>query len=495
MDQSVYSLIALAISLPCVSDNFNTNIWSFVFTLRRTLSSSHLARPLEKTYRSRKSLKDPLSLPSLANAASIDLSVIIPAYNKTSRLRSMLETTLDHLNSTSIRQARTYELIIIDDDSKDNTSALARLLERANLRWRDRRDLPMDRREPLTKDRRDPHAHPMERLDRPRPPSERGPIPAGPSILQLHLGPIHPHLHTHVLRLERDRERERERKCERERFHAIAPPLDCEREMTIHRDREVLCERAERLRLQQQQQWDRDRDRERERPGEMQPDKPSPSCISTLLTPYALANTHTHTHLSPHAHNTHGHPSSHGHVHIPPPPPPHNSHIQQGCGGMLPVQGQFQALPPPHLHEWDRDREHMQSQRVDRERVYLRLPGPERERHRDIDRDREQRERLSTDQRLSERPGPGEILQLRDRFCRKRRWCSFDNIPLNGKTKIDPENLEKLQKMHARTLVFGDSGTGAGFKYTPIFLACTLFPHLTDPAVRASLPRKQRKIW
>lgn len=32
------------------------------------------------------------------------------------------------------------------------------------------------------------------------------------------------------------------------------------------------------------------------------------------------------------------------------------------------------------------------------------------------------------------------------------------------------------------------------FKYTPILLACALFPHLADPAVRVSLPRKRRKI-
>jgi len=48
--------------------------------------------------------------------------------------------------------------------------------------------------------------------------------------------------------------------------------------------------------------------------------------------------------------------------------------------------------------------------------------------------------------------------------------------------------------MGARTLVFGGSGVGAGFKYTPTLLACALFPHLADPEVRASLPRKRRKV-
>jgi dolichyl-phosphate beta-glucosyltransferase len=93
-----------------------------------------ITRPSEKTYRSRKSLKDPLSLPSLADVGSIDLSVIIPAYNETSRLPSMLETTLDHLNSASIQQTRTYELVIVDDGSKDDTSALALKLTQQHLK-------------------------------------------------------------------------------------------------------------------------------------------------------------------------------------------------------------------------------------------------------------------------------------------------------------------------------------------------------------------------
>ncbi|KAG1812907.1 uncharacterized protein BJ212DRAFT_1368889 [Suillus subaureus] len=37
----------------------------------------------------------------------------------------MFETALGHLNSTHIRRACTsHELVIVDDDSKDNTSAL-----------------------------------------------------------------------------------------------------------------------------------------------------------------------------------------------------------------------------------------------------------------------------------------------------------------------------------------------------------------------------------
>jgi dolichyl-phosphate beta-glucosyltransferase len=45
----------------------------------------------------------------------------------------MLETTLNHLNLASIRHTRTYELIIVDDGSKENTSALALKLAQQHL--------------------------------------------------------------------------------------------------------------------------------------------------------------------------------------------------------------------------------------------------------------------------------------------------------------------------------------------------------------------------
>ena len=45
----------------------------------------------------------------------------------------MLETTLNHLNSSPIHQTRTYELLIVDDGSKDDTSALALKLAQQHL--------------------------------------------------------------------------------------------------------------------------------------------------------------------------------------------------------------------------------------------------------------------------------------------------------------------------------------------------------------------------
>lgn len=83
-----------------------------------------VTRPSEKTYRSKAS-PQPLPLPSLADPGSVDLSVVIPAYNETNRLPSMLETTVTYLNSPISKLSRTYEVLIVDDGSKDDTSALA----------------------------------------------------------------------------------------------------------------------------------------------------------------------------------------------------------------------------------------------------------------------------------------------------------------------------------------------------------------------------------
>jgi len=116
MDQSllVYTTTALLVLIP-----------AFYLALVLLSPSPITTRPSEKTYRSKSFTKKPAPLPSLADKGSVDLSVIIPAYNETTRLPSMLETTLAHLNSPALRSSRTHELLIIDDGSKDDTSSLA----------------------------------------------------------------------------------------------------------------------------------------------------------------------------------------------------------------------------------------------------------------------------------------------------------------------------------------------------------------------------------
>ena len=60
----------------------------------------------------------------------MDLTVVIPAFNETARLPSMLSTTVEHLSATSHRQRRSYEILIVDDGSSDDTAAVSLSLAR-----------------------------------------------------------------------------------------------------------------------------------------------------------------------------------------------------------------------------------------------------------------------------------------------------------------------------------------------------------------------------
>lgn len=76
--------------------------------------------PSEKHYRTPKDPQILHQLPSVHDAASVDLSVIIPAYNESNRLPSMLSSTLEHLASFP---KRSFEILIVDDGSSDGTAS------------------------------------------------------------------------------------------------------------------------------------------------------------------------------------------------------------------------------------------------------------------------------------------------------------------------------------------------------------------------------------
>ncbi|KAG8787741.1 dolichyl-phosphate beta-glucosyltransferase [Serendipita sp. 397] len=77
----------------------------------------------EYTYVSASNPEEPKALPSLGDSPSVELSIIVPAFDETARLKPMIESTLEHLRSLSPH--RSFEIIIVDDGSKDDTSGLA----------------------------------------------------------------------------------------------------------------------------------------------------------------------------------------------------------------------------------------------------------------------------------------------------------------------------------------------------------------------------------
>lgn len=76
-------------------------------------------------------LEDPTSLethpfPSIFGAAEKYISLVIPAYNEEARLGSTLDETLQYLQDRAKHdRAFTYEIIIVDDGSTDNTVKVA----------------------------------------------------------------------------------------------------------------------------------------------------------------------------------------------------------------------------------------------------------------------------------------------------------------------------------------------------------------------------------
>ena len=64
--------------------------------------------------------------PTIHDPSSIDLSIIVPAYNEETRLPSMLKETIDFLEERRNRDpSYQYEIIVVDDGSKDKTSEVA----------------------------------------------------------------------------------------------------------------------------------------------------------------------------------------------------------------------------------------------------------------------------------------------------------------------------------------------------------------------------------
>jgi len=64
--------------------------------------------------------------PSVDDEASLTVSVVVPAYNEEKRMTPMMTAMLEHLEATSKKDKKfTWEIIIVDDGSKDKTSTFA----------------------------------------------------------------------------------------------------------------------------------------------------------------------------------------------------------------------------------------------------------------------------------------------------------------------------------------------------------------------------------
>lgn len=123
--------ITLLISSPLV-------LLALVFFIVLILFSVWILQPLRTAYASRRSpvydvensfetgLADTprLPFPSISDHASVLVSVVVPAYNEEKRIDPMMNEMIDFLSSEKKKDASfTWEIIVVDDGSKDATSA------------------------------------------------------------------------------------------------------------------------------------------------------------------------------------------------------------------------------------------------------------------------------------------------------------------------------------------------------------------------------------
>lgn len=66
------------------------------------------------------------ALPSIWDSPTVQLSVVVPSYNEEKRLPVMMDEALSYLEKRQKRDPTfTYEVLVVDDGSKDQTSKVA----------------------------------------------------------------------------------------------------------------------------------------------------------------------------------------------------------------------------------------------------------------------------------------------------------------------------------------------------------------------------------
>mmetsp|Transcript_42406 Transcript_42406/g.107001 ORF Transcript_42406/g.107001 Transcript_42406/m.107001 type:complete len:324 (-) Transcript_42406:29-1000(-) len=100
----------------CIATSYLSLLWLTPRSRGRTHNESRYFDPVnqQKTV-----------FPSLDEPPTVDLSLVIPAYNEVDRLPITMEKTLAYLDQRCKNELFTFEIIIVDDGSKDRTYEVA----------------------------------------------------------------------------------------------------------------------------------------------------------------------------------------------------------------------------------------------------------------------------------------------------------------------------------------------------------------------------------
>ncbi|XP_017465014.1 PREDICTED: dolichyl-phosphate beta-glucosyltransferase [Rhagoletis zephyria] len=121
------SLVELAQVILIAGLSLLSSLVVVLFIIQKAITSPF---PVIKRRKEETHFLDPIAIqnvnfPSISDAPTLDLSVIIPAYNEEQRLPKMLEECVGFLEEKSRDNSFTYEIIVVSDGSSDGTVSLA----------------------------------------------------------------------------------------------------------------------------------------------------------------------------------------------------------------------------------------------------------------------------------------------------------------------------------------------------------------------------------
>lgn len=127
------ALVLLTSTVRSLRTSLPANSTQAYFALVLCSPSPPQGSPSEDTYRT-STVPQPQPLRTVHQPATLGLSVVVPAYNEKHRLGHMLRAAVDYLESVPVQSSSgskvdvvrgSYEVIIVDDGSKDGTAQVA----------------------------------------------------------------------------------------------------------------------------------------------------------------------------------------------------------------------------------------------------------------------------------------------------------------------------------------------------------------------------------
>ncbi|EDV24528.1 Dolichyl-phosphate beta-glucosyltransferase, partial [Trichoplax sp. H2] len=98
----------------------------YIFLLMSTNRAPNLTRTENENYFYDPNTDTRHRFPTISDPASVDVTIVVPSYNEEKRLPVMLDETIEYFRKRKQKnRSFSYEIIVVDDGSKDRTTQVA----------------------------------------------------------------------------------------------------------------------------------------------------------------------------------------------------------------------------------------------------------------------------------------------------------------------------------------------------------------------------------